>query len=405
MQQRLPQHLPTVGLLSAASLGSKSDSSGALRAVAGRPLIVRQIATLQSCGIDRFLVEVDTVPGELLQSIDDLRNRGAHIDFVRSAADLKQYLPENAQLAMLAESHYFDASVLQSVLAAAPGIATVDGRDDNARFERIDLNTRWAGFAVFDAGIAVSMEPLPDGWSMTSSLLRHAIRCGVPFHPVKQSLLQEGHILHVESEVGPQSLIRRQLSTYVASVPGVVERYLFAPLALHIAPKIWPLRNGQTAVRFLSPLLASAGFAAGFIATPPITVALVLLALFASIVSGAVDSIDGEERPPLLGRRITPVLLGGSLLTAAWSATDYGEAGLAFALLIIAFFLVADRIDIARPMRLLLRSPALVAVVLLIGATAVGLTAALQWTVLLQAGTLIAALYWPGNANNFTNQP
>jgi hypothetical protein len=399
------QHPPIIALLSAAGISSTQEANGALRIIAGKQLLVRQISALELCGVRRFLLEVELVPRELLHLIDDLRKRGVNIDFVRSVADLKQNLSGDTRLATIAESHYLDPSVLQSTIAVAPAIATVDGRDDNARFERIDLNTRWAGFAVYDADVAVSMDAVPDGWSLTSSLLRHAIRSGVPFQPVSQSLVREGRVLHVESESGPEALVKRQLKAFGEGLQGGIERYVFAPVAVRLAPLIWSMNIGQRPLKFLPPSIAGVALAAGFLTTATVTAALALAAIFALVVGGAVDSIDNDCRSARFARQVTFAMLGGALLATAWFESDYGGGTPALALIMIAMLLVANRLEVVRPFQWLLKSPATVTTILLIGAAMLGVTAALQWTALLLAGMLVAVLYWPASSADFTDQP
>ena len=151
-----------VALLSAAGVADGVDM-GALLGVAGASLIAWQISSLQKCGIETFLIEVDSIPGELLNLADNVRGRGARVEFVRSAKDLQNFLKPTAKLIVLAEAHYFSAPLLAELTQnASPFIATIDGRDENVAFERIDLNTRWAGFALLDAATAGSLMELPE---------------------------------------------------------------------------------------------------------------------------------------------------------------------------------------------------------------------------------------------------
>ena len=44
---------------------------------------------LQAAGVSSFLIEVDNVPGELLNLADNIRQSGAKVEFVRSVSDLR----------------------------------------------------------------------------------------------------------------------------------------------------------------------------------------------------------------------------------------------------------------------------------------------------------------------------
>ncbi|MGB5076085.1 MAG: hypothetical protein WBO17_01230, partial [Sphingorhabdus sp.] len=90
-------HIQThiVALLSAANVANndKNCVGGlALSLPGGDPLLAHQIAALRLLGIERFVIEVDTVSGALLSLADSLKRAGCSVDFVRSAADLQPFL-------------------------------------------------------------------------------------------------------------------------------------------------------------------------------------------------------------------------------------------------------------------------------------------------------------------------
>lgn len=395
-----------VALLSAASIGDagKGGNEGALQRIAGQSLLGCQMLALKASGVSKFLIEVDNVPGELLHLADTIRHHGAAVDFVRSTIDLRKFLKPEGRLLIQAEAHYFStAAIGELMLQLAPFVAVVDGRDDNAAFERIDLNTRWVGFAVLDAPMALSMDELPPGWSITSSLLRHAIQNNVRLQKVAQADLQRGEIARVASPADADKIVGRMLSDRTERSPGFIERILFGNIAKRIAPTIWDAHNGAIAVgvtRFISAF-ASIGFAAmGW----SIAAALgALFTLFMHSIYGVVQCLNESGARQNWQNKLLWLSLVASFFIVAWTNADYGSDTLAFVTVVTGLALLGQKMNLPRWAAGVLQSPALLAAALLLSAILSEFSVGTKILALTQLAALVAALYLPRSTGKNRN--
>lgn len=387
-----------IALLSAAflpSAGQANSEIGALHHIAGSSLISWQVAMLRDCGVATFLIEVDSVSGELLNVADSLRHDGVRVEFVRSAQELQRFLMPNARLIVQAEAHYFSAPIVADLTQrTTPFIATIDGRDENDRFERIDLNTRWVGFAVLDAGTARSLMELPEGWSITSSLLRHAVQRGTAFLPIAQGKLQDGDIARISTQADADALAEHMLFARTSGAPGFIERHVFGGIAKWLAPYIWSSRPGTKAVEIskFPVALASLGCsAAGWIVAAAFTA---LFATFLHMLAGVTGSF-GDSVRHRSQQLLFWSILAASALTAALAIADFGQDTMPFVGVSIGLILAAQEIGLPRWCAALLRSPALIAVAMFVAAGFAVFAIGAKMIALAQVGLLVAGLYLP----------
>jgi len=396
-----------VALLSAASIaepGMPDGNDGALQQIAGQSLLGCQMRALQAAGVSSFLIEVDNVPGELLNLADNIRQSGAKVEFVRSVSDLRSFLKPQGRLVIQAEAHYFSTSTVSTLMQQAGAfVATVDGRDENAAFERIDLNTRWAGFAVLDAPVALSMVELPVGWSIASSLLRHAIQHNVRLYPIAQAELQRGQIVRVSSPLDADKIVAQMLGDRADRSNGFIERHLFGKIAKRIAPIIWASSHGTSVTGISRHVLASAslGFAALDWVMASATAAL--CAIFLHVVYGVVQAVNEDKLENGWQNNVFWALLIASLFTAAWTNALYGFDTVAFAAIMTGLTLVARRISLPNWASWVLQSPALLSVAILLAAILSVFPLGVTVIALIQLATLIAALYLPDKTGKNRN--
>jgi hypothetical protein len=403
MSSNVSPQTELLALLSAAGV-TDGGAIGALQDVAGSSLIGWQISALQKCGIGTFLIEVDSVPGELLNLADGFRKTGARVEFVRSATDLQNFLKPAGKLIVLAEAHYFSASLLVELAqTATPFIATIDGRDENAAFERIDLNTRWAGFALLDAETARSLMELPEGWSIASSLLRHGIQRGVTFSPINQGKLQSGYLARISSQAGADALMTRMLSERIGGATGLVERHIFGPVAKIVAPHIWVSKTGASAIGLSKFICAAASFGCGAMGWGIAAAATALIAIFFHTLFGVIGGLTQAKQ----GRSHTLIFWGclvAAGVAAAWSNTDYAPDAATFIVISIGLIITAYKLKLPRWSATLLQSPALLAAVMLFAAGLSAFALGTKIVTLGQLGLLVAGLYWPVAKGKNSNQ-
>jgi hypothetical protein len=387
-----------VALLSTASIAETGTTAAAstFAEIAGRPMLEWQMLALRQADVRRFLIEVDSVPGALLDLADMFRHDGMEVEFVRTIKDVQDLLPAQTSLVILAEAHHFAPSFVgEMMVTKAPFIATLDSREENAAFERIDLNTRWAGFAKLQSAMVQSIGELPEGWSIGSSLLRHAVQNGVPFVPIAQSRLQQADVMRMDSQADAAALADNILSARANSASGFVERRIFGPIGKYIAPLIWRNSSAHPLIRASAPTfaLASLGFSMMSWAVPATT-----LALIAMIFDGLSDIIFGDKQHSNASywqKRIFWLVIIMSFLAAAWQTAALPANTIWFASVVVALAWYSSKAALPSWSAALLKSPALLAIGLLITGIFSTLELGAKVIVLAQLVLLIAGQHLP----------
>ena len=382
------------------SVATGNVTGDSLISAAGKPILAHQITALRSAGISKFLIEVDSVPGSLLAMDDRLKQSGCEVGFVRSTNDLRSTLGSSDLVIIQAEGVYIAPDFLQELLRQ-PGafIATVDGRDENKAFERMDLNTRWAGLAVVSSSIIASIGELPEGWSMTSSLLRQAMQDNVPQRTLKQSELQGGRLRRIVSVADAENLATELMAERAGSEPGLIETQLFTPFAAKVASSLWHVKSRAVYSDTVTLLLgiASAGLAgAGWITA---AASAAIAGIFANSVRLALGSEQAENS---LSRMVTPVmwlLLGVALIWAASQDAFQTSDGVFAGGIVFGLAILARHLRLPDWARKSLQSPALIAILLIVIAPIGGVYAATKLIGALQLCLLIVAK-WNHKSNS-----
>jgi hypothetical protein len=388
-------NIPTIALLSVAcDSGSEQDAAnGAGRPdLAGISLIEYQITMLARAGIVRFLIEVEDIDGSLIALADRCASRKMTVDFVRTGADILRHINADDRIWVQSGQLYVQLGLVETLLKSPENfIATIDGRDENRAFERIDLNTRWVGVSVVGYDTIAMLRDLPEDWSMISSLLRQALLAKVPFRPLSQQHVHNGTLTvltgaHDFSELNRQILRRR-----VASRAGFIEGQLFGPILARLVPLIWQSPTAVTATKFAAPLIALAAVALGLgnLATAA------TVAAFLSIAANALrltvtDDADGSDHIQILSI-VTWTLIILAMFGSAYVATSYDDNGLFAAFAVASLAYLTHKMAMPGWAKQMLHSPAALALCAMIGAATVGITVALQWIMVLQLIVLMVA--------------
>jgi DNA polymerase IIIc chi subunit len=396
--QTAADHIPSIALLSAAAGSAQVNSGPSSLLVGGKSMLQLQIDALAALGVARFLVEVDAVTGALLQILDANRKAGRAVEFVRSGADVNRTLQPNDRLWVQAENLYVAPTLLKGLaFQKSPFVVTMDGRDENEPFERIDINTRWAGIAFVDAAMLRMFDSLPEGWSMTSSVLRQALQDQTRRLPLPQKAVHAGDIRIVGSPGGVNAINSKILAERLGNTEGLVESKVLTPLAIATAPMIWRLPNGPRVVSVAK--VASAGLALG-LALFDLDIAALALGL-TSIMLNAIEAATTERDDSFFASRVVPIfswiLLGLAAMIVPATETGYLGEGTLSVVMVVGLTLLAIKIELPRWAGYWLKSPALIALLGLLLSNIIGFADLMQWTSLGQLGVLVAAA-WAGKA-------
>lgn len=381
-----------IALLSAANATDDASVGFAMALAGGEPLLAHQITALRNQGIARFLIEVDNVSGALLALVDKYKGSSCSVNFVRSASDLQPFLRLNESLLVQSEALYLSSDLLDNLLAeSAPFIATLDGRDENAAFERMDLNTRWAGLAIIGASTVSSLGPLPDGWSITSSLLRQAMQDRVRFIALPQQHVQIGKLRLITSPADADQLSQQILVGRGLRHNGFIETKIFGPLAVRLAPYIWRSPSGPNLVDLSTVAFGSASFGLAVIGWNISAISAAILTIFLNILR---STTRDTSRNVGLSKFIEPIiwgLLGIGAIAAARGDYSYSSDGIFAAITMTGLALLAQQLNLPQWGRYVLKSPALLALALLAATPVAGFALAAQWISITQLAALILA--------------
>ncbi len=263
-----------VALLCVADNGQ--DVPFALSSAFGQPLLHHIIKGLETIGITRFFVAVNAVPGALLSYCDNARQKGLDIACVRNPAEVALKLSDGARILALTADSVWDPELLEKALGQKrPIIATIEEHSENRHFERIDLNSRWAGLVVLERKSLAKLAELPDDWDVGSALLRQAQQDGIAHWQIMQSQVQAGklHKLAVGDDLAEKlSHAMVVKDAWSKSLEAVLFTPLFRPLEHHV----WSANWSRLTVEWLFPglFLLSALFALTNLAVPALVAAI-----------------------------------------------------------------------------------------------------------------------------------
>ena len=334
----------------------------------GRPMIHHMIKALQRVGITQFCVGVDTVPGALLSYRDEVAKEGLELRFVREPSAMAPLLAADTRALVLRGDTIWDANLIDRALRHnGPLIATVEERSENQMFERIDLNSRWAGMAILDRNSLAALTQLPEGWDMASALLRQAMQDNVALWPLKQSEIQDGYVRRLENS-GDLAAAQSLLMAPPANGPATLETKLFSRGLARFGPAIWSVPWGRGVAEFSFPGLSLIAAILAMTGFPLVASVAALGAVLASLIRNIVRS--AEYRSP---RSDWVGIAGWALLATALVAVlkltepSFFEAGFLTLTLTGSSFVSAYQSNSAN-YRLL--SPLVIALALMLGTLA-----------------------------------
>lgn len=388
-------NFPTIALLSVAcdNISGQDAATGAGRSdLAGVSLIEYQITTLARAGIRRFLIEVENIDGVLIALADRCASRKLTVDFVRTGGDILRHINADDRIWVQSGQLYVQLGLVETLLKSTENfIATIDGRDENRAFERIDINTRWAGVSVVGYEAIAMLRDLPEDWSIISSLLRQALLAKVPFRPLSQQHVHNGTLTVLTGAQDFSELNRQILRRRVASRAGYVEAKLFGPILARLVPLIWQSPTAVTATKFAAPVIALAALALGLGNLATAATVAAFLSIAANALRLAVtDDADGSDHIQSLSV-VTWTLIILAMFGSAYVATSYDDNGLFAAFAVASLAYLTHKMAMPGWAKQVLHSPAALALLAIIGAATVGITNILQWIMVLQLSVLMIA--------------
>jgi hypothetical protein len=389
--------LKTALLCATAANEGNAETSSAMLDIGGGSLISHQINQLRTCGIRRFLIEIDSLPGALVALVDQVKqsDNDIIIDFIRSPQELAGALSENELLLIVSDGIIADDGLLAEIIAAPSHyIVTLDGREENSVYERIDLNSFWAGIALLDRRSIDAIAALPEGWSIRSSLLRQALQDAVPHRPLNQELVRANQLRLIKSPHDAEVLGKELLKKNARNIDGWIESKLFAPIISNIAPKFWNSPSGKTALNVAVPAISVTTLATSIAGLVPISAALGLFSILSLHLKNVVEGANNKDFiSKFLGYGVW-IILAAAYVLLPWKANQQSITSLFPAIVAAALLLLGRHMALLRWQRAILASPSLLALTALIFAGANQVVIGTQLLVLAQLILFLIPFYF-----------
>lgn len=300
-------------------VGDAGDNAPiALAPLHGQPFLHHLVKSLERAGIKRFFIGVDAVPGALLSYCDAARTAGLDIDFVRNPGDLAQHVGDNALIWVQMADTLCDPILLKELVSSdQPLLATVDEQAGNQHFERIDLNSRWAGLCLLHRDSLASLKALPDGWDMGSALLRQALQDGVRRRVLPQKSVQSGALKKL---VRPEDLPGAAIAspTIEDNAPKTLESLIFKPIATSLLAYVWMTPWSRSLVEWLFPAFALISAISATLAHPYLAAGAAIVALLSAALRKQVRELEYRA-----AERDVQGLIAWSLLAATLGTLLY----------------------------------------------------------------------------------
>lgn len=248
--------------------------------LAGQTVLEHQARLLAAAGAARVILIAENLPSSLAGAVARLRRDGVALEVVRQVDEVAQRVQPDERLLLLADGVVTDAAATEQLLATpAPAILILPDAAETRGWELIDATSRWAGAMLVDGDLVRRTARMLGEWELQSTLLRNAIQAGAERVPV-----QGGVLARVDGTASAQSAEQRISQAAARRHVGLLDRYVFDPLARLAAPRAmaamidpaW-LRGGAAGLLILAAMLLLIGWRT--------------TGLAAALLSGPVDTL------------------------------------------------------------------------------------------------------------------
>lgn len=323
----------------------REDAAGALRAalpLAGRSLLERQALAAIAAGAETLLVVTNPSDPAMTAAAGRLAADGTAVQLAGDAVDAARRVEAGDAILLVGDGALVDEEeVARLTEQDGYSILTVADDSPDQRFERIDADARWAGFALIDGRLLRDTASMLDDWDLQSTLLRRAVQQGA-----RQVRVAPEAVPLVALEAGDLTKLEDDLLRGVGGHQrDWVSRYLLAPLEAVatrrlITEPVTPahLHGAALASIFLAALACLFGWSwAGLV--------LYLVATPLAGVGERVGRLTGTEGVAARLRHALPLTAAFCCLALGWhlSATSgWGAGVLAAAMIAFATALAGE---------------------------------------------------------------
>ena len=147
--------------------------------VAGLSVLERQVVLVRRLGVERIFVVAERMPPALAAALDRI---GESVQIVRSAPALSAEIAADDVVVTLQEGLVAEETPATALIgeAAAPLVAVSMAEPAYGTAERLDSDSFWAGFAIYEGAMVRQVAADIGEWDLQSTLLRAAAAGGTP---------------------------------------------------------------------------------------------------------------------------------------------------------------------------------------------------------------------------------
>lgn len=219
------------------------DRLRALLPMAGRTLLEHQVRRAVAAGANHVVILVERLPAALNAAIDRLRRDRIAIEIARDPHDAADRFHAEEKVLLVADGLVAAPDCFEAMAAQLPpALLTVADIADNAHFERIDAERRWAGLALTDRQTIIDTAAMLGDWDLQSTLLRRIIQSGARFVPVdgEGGAVADAReaVLLADRSDNSRGAGRSMLARNRAGEESWPERFLFTPFVRMAAPML-----------------------------------------------------------------------------------------------------------------------------------------------------------------------
>jgi hypothetical protein len=213
-------------------------------------IVEHQLLWAVQLGAERIIFLSPSMPGALLQYVDQLKDDGVAAEIVRSAADLMQYATATDEVIFIGDGILPRGEFLD-ILADNDRelIFVVDNAEQYSDFELIDLNHRWLGVATIQASRLAELADVPDDWDVGSALLRVAVQAGARRESITGTAIANGILAFLQNDDHIADFEQKRLRNPERVEGNFLSRFLFQPLQNRLIPKLWRMRSSAIYVK------------------------------------------------------------------------------------------------------------------------------------------------------------
>ena len=287
---------------------------GALRAelpVAGQTVLEQQARLLVEAGAERLIAIAERLPPGLAGAVTRLRRDGLAIEVLRQVHDVAQRVKPDERLLVIGDGIVTDEATLDRLVdASAPAILTLPDSPSLADWELIDSSARWAGVLLADGDLVRRTARMLGDWDLQSTLLRNAVQSGAERIDVSAAAPLLAQVVDPASALAVEEAIS---TTATRRHAGLLDRYVFDPLARLVAPRAMAAMTDPRWLRVGGAGLLIASAVASIAGWP-------WAGLLLAMLSGPIDT---------LGRHLGALSMRSRRDQSRWTGLRYGAASAA----------------------------------------------------------------------------